>query len=117
VPDIEIAERYFIDRSTVNHIFDEYTKNNDFYYVKPKSGYSRKFTTNDVCIAVRMLANTQAHNVTDIQRQQFPNLHPDTIRKRLATCGLKAYVCHKKPFLFLAYKIKWLEWAKAHQHC
>jgi transposase len=116
VPDSKIAERYSIDRSTVNRIFHKYTENNDFYDVKPKSGRPRKFTTDDVRIAVRMLARTQAHDVADLQRQQFPNLHPDTIRKRLATCGLKAYVRRKKPFLSPAHKERRFQWAKAHQH-
>jgi hypothetical protein len=116
VSDSEIAQRYSVDRSTVNRIFHRYAENPDFYQVKPKSGRPRKFMTNDVRVAVQMLVSTQAHDVMDLQRQRFPDLHPDTIRKRLAACGLKAYVRRKKPFLSPAHKKRRVEWAKAHEH-
>jgi transposase len=115
VPELEIAKRYDVDRSTVNRIFHKYVENGDFYHVKPKTGRPRKFVSQDVRIAVRMLASTQAHDVTDLQRKHFPSIHPDTIRKRLAACGLKAYIRRKKPFLSPAHKKRRLEWAKAHE--
>ena len=99
VSEKEIAEKYSVDRSTVNHIFKKYKETKDFYYTKKKSGHPRKFTAHDVRIATRMLASTKAHDVADLQRQHFPNLHADTIRKRLTKCGLKAYVHRTKPFL------------------
>jgi hypothetical protein len=63
-----------------------------------------------------MLANTAAHDVADLQRQRFPNVHPETIRKRLADCGLKAYVRRKKPYLSAEKKKARLAWAEAHKH-
>jgi hypothetical protein len=81
-----------------------------------KSGHPCKFTTHDVCIAARMLASTRAHDVTDLQRQHFPNLHADMIQKRLTKCGLKAYIRHTKPFLSDVHKKQWLEWAESHAH-
>ena len=92
VSEKEVAERYTVDRSTVNRIFKRNKESKNFYHTKEKSGRPRKFTTHDVRIATRMLASTKAHDVADLQRQHFPNLHPDTIRKRLTKCGLKAYV-------------------------
>jgi len=116
VPVRDIAEKYAIDTSTVHRIAKKYGESKDFYHVKPKSGRPRKFTTKDVRTAVRMLAKTRAHDVADLQRKFFQSLHPDTIRKRLATCGLKAYVRRKKPFLSPAHKEKRLAWAEAHAH-
>jgi transposase len=116
VPEQEVADRYSVDRSTVNWIVKRYEESKDFYHVKEKSGCPHKFTTHDVCIAARMLASTRAHDVTDLQRRHFPNIHADTIRKRLTQSGLKAYVHHTKPFLSDTHKARWLEWAEAHAH-
>ena len=76
-----LPKKYSVDRSTVNRIFKKYKKTKDFYYTKKKSGRPRKFTTHDVRITTRMLASTKAHDVADLQRQHFPNLHADTIGK------------------------------------
>ena len=116
VSEKEVAERYSVDRSTVNRIVKRYEESKDFYHVKKKSGCPHKFTTHDVCITARMLASTQAHDVADLQKQHFPNLHADMIRKRLTKCRLKAYVCRTKPFLSDAHKKQQLEWAEAHAH-
>ena len=75
VPEKEIAEKYSVNRSTVKQIFKKYKETKDFYHTKKKSGCTCKFMTQDVHIAVRMLASMRAHNVTDLQRQHFPNLH------------------------------------------
>ena len=111
VSEKEIAEKYSVDRTTVNQIFKRYKESKDFYHTKMKSGCPHKFTTHDVCIAARMLASIQAHDIADLQRQHFPNLHADMIWKRLTKCGLKAYVRHTKPFLSDAHKKRQLEWA------
>jgi hypothetical protein len=100
VPDSKIAERYSVLHRQIHS----------------QLHLPQIHRTDDIHIAVRMLARTQAHDVADLQRQQFLNLHPNTIRKRLAMCGLKAYICHKKPFLSPAHKERQFEWAKAHQH-
>ena len=63
-----------------------------------------------------MLANTEAHDIADLQRLRFPHVTAETIRKRLADCGLKAYIRRKKPFLSPEKKKKRLEWAEAHKH-
>ena len=111
-----IAEKFHIHRTTVARIYHQHSKFEDYYHVKPKPGRLCKFITHNVCFAARTLANCKAHDVTDLQRQYFPGLHSETIRQRLATCGLKAYVCRKRPFLLQKHKNRRLKWAKAHQH-
>jgi Transposase/Homeodomain-like domain len=116
VSEKEIAEKYSVDRTTVNWIFKRYKESKDFYHTKKKSDCSHKFTTHDVRIAARMLASTRAYDVADLQRQHFPNLHADTIWKRLTKCRLKANVHRTKPFLSDVHKKQWLEWAESHAH-
>jgi transposase len=112
----ELAKRYHLDRSTISRIYRRYHKSEDYYNIKYKTGRPPKFTTLDARQAVRMLANTNAHDVVDLQKKYFPDIHPDTIRKRLGAYGLKAYVRRKKPLLTKAHISKRLEWAKAHAH-
>src|ERR1700729_3692594 len=63
-----------------------------------------------------MLTNTNTHDIVDLQKKYFPDIHADTIQKRLGAYGLKAYVHCKKPILTKAHISKWLEWAQAHAH-
>jgi DDE superfamily endonuclease/Homeodomain-like domain len=117
VSEKEIAEKYSVDRTTVNQIFKRYKESKDFYHIKKESGCPCKFTTHEVCITARMLASTRAaHDVADLQRQHLPNLHADMIQKRLTKCGLKAYIHHTKPFLSNVHKKQQLEWAESHAH-
>jgi transposase len=116
VSEKEIAEKYSVDRTTVNWIFKRYKESKDFYHAKKKTGRPHKFTTHDVHIAARMLASTRAHDVADLQRQHFLNLHANMTRKRLTKCGLKAYVRCTKPFLSNVHKKRQLEWAESHAH-
>jgi hypothetical protein len=63
-----------------------------------------------------MLASTNVHDVSDLQRRYLPHVHPETIRQRLKLCGLKAYVHQSKPLLTAVHKKKRLAWAQAHTH-
>jgi transposase len=110
----EIAEKFGLHRTTVVRIVKKYAKSEAYYDVKPKSGRPRKFKANDVRMAVRALARTDAHDVADLQRKYFPDINAQTIRTRLQACGLRAYVRRTKPFLTEAHKQKRLEWAEAH---
>ena len=53
VSEKEIAEKYSVDRTTVNQIFKRYKESKNFYHTKMKSGHPRKFMTHDVHIAAR----------------------------------------------------------------
>ena len=71
VSEKEVAERYSVDRSTVNQIIKRYKESKDFYYAKEKSGCPHKFTTLDIHIAVRILASTQAHDIANLQKDSI----------------------------------------------
>ena len=59
VSEKEIAERYSVDRSTVNRIFKRYKESKNFYHTKEKSRRPRNFTTHDIRIVTRMLVSTK----------------------------------------------------------
>ncbi|KAG2028584.1 hypothetical protein BDR03DRAFT_1074911, partial [Suillus americanus] len=99
----EIAEKFGLHRTTVLCIIKWYTQTEDYYDIKAKSGRPRKFTPHDVRVAVRALACTEAHDVADLQRKYFPEINAQTIRTRLKTCGLNAYIRRTKPLLTAAH--------------
>ena len=108
------CKKYHLHCSTINRINCRYAKSEDYYNLKQKTGRPSKFTIVDTCQVVRMLANTNAHDITDLQKKYFLDIHPDTIQERLTAFGLKAYICCKKPLLTKAHKQNRLVWAKAH---
>lgn len=110
--DGHIAKKFGIHRTTVKRIFDSCAKTEDYYTIKPKSGRPRLFTSNDTRRAARLLAQGKAHDVADLQRKYFPEINAETIRTRLCTCGLKAYVRRPKPLLTEAHKKRRFEWQK-----
>lgn len=82
--------------------------------MRPKPGCPCKLVTCNICVAIRMLGNNQAHDVADLQRLHFPNVAAEMIRKRLVNCGLKAYIHYRKSYLSPEKKKVCLEWALVH---
>ena len=61
-----------------------------------------------------MLARAQVGNVVELQKECFPNVGAQTIRRRLREQGLVCRVRKSKPFLTPANKEKPRLWALAH---
>lgn len=107
--DADLAKKYHLHHTTISCIYCRYHKTKDYYNTKYKLGCRLKFTTLDACQAVQMLANTNTHDVADLQKKYFPDIHADTIQKRLRAYGLKSYIHCKKPLLTKAPISKQLE--------
>jgi transposase len=75
----EIAKKFRVHCTTVTSIHNRYSKTEDYYAIKHKSGHPRKFLTHDAQYAVRMLASTDSHDVADLQRKYFPDINAETI--------------------------------------
>ena len=110
----KVARKYGLHRTTVMRIHERYAQSEDFHHVTQKPGCKRLFTAHDTCVATCALAAGKAHDVADLQRKFFPSINAQTIHIRLQQCGLKAYVCAKRPLLMAAHKEKRLAWVKAH---
>jgi orotate phosphoribosyltransferase-like protein len=75
----QIADKENVSPSTVSCITNRYAETNDFEAKGTKTGWKPKMTNCDIHLACRMLSTSHACNAMDLQRQFFPNLHPDTI--------------------------------------
>lgn len=71
-----IAIKYDLHRTTVMRIVKRVSVTNDFYHVKPKPGRPLKFNVHDLRVAIRKLASTEAHDVSDLQRNFSPSCTP-----------------------------------------
>ena len=114
IPRPEIAQSLGIHRTTVTRIIQRFEKSGDFYHVNPKTGRPRKFDVRDACVGARMLARAQVANVSELQKECFPDVAAQTIRRRLWEHGLVCHVCKSKPFLTPANREKRRLWALAH---
>ena len=83
IPRPDIACNLNLHRTTVTHILKRYEKSQDFYFVNPKSGRPRIFHECDARVAALVLARTQAANVAELQKEYFPDVGAQTIRRRL----------------------------------
>jgi hypothetical protein len=61
-----------------------------------------------------MLARGEAKNVTEVQKEMFPDVSAQVIHHRLKESGLVCRVRKAKPFISLANKEKRRLWALAH---
>jgi len=95
----QIATKFGIDQSTVGRIWRRYQEDQDFYSIGTKMGRPAKLTDKDAKFAALALARGQAKTAADIQREYFPEVHPDTVRNHLRKTGLEAHIKRKVPYL------------------
>jgi len=114
-PRQDIAKDIGIHRTTVTRILARFEKSADFYHVNPKTGRPRKFEEREARVAARMLARGAAKNVTEVQKEMFPDVSAQVIRRRLKEAGLVCRVRKEKPFISPANKEKRRLWALAHE--
>lgn len=114
-PHQDIAKDIGIHRTTVTRILAHFEKSADFYHVNPKTGRPRKFEEREARVAARMLARGAAKNVTEVQKEMFPDVSAQVIRRRLKEAGLVCWVRKEKPFISPANKEKRRLWALAHE--
>ena len=114
IPRPDIARNIGIHRTTVARIIARFEKSADFYHVNPKTGRPRKFEERDARVAARMLAQGEAKHVTQVQKEHFPDVDAQTIRRRLKESGLVCRVRKTKPYISKANKEKRRLWALAH---
>jgi len=62
-----------------------------------------------------MLVRGVAKNVTEVQKEMFPDVSTQVIRCHLKEAGLVCWVRKAKPFICPANKEKWRLWALAHE--
>jgi len=110
--DREVANKENVNHSTVSRVYTRYGKTRNFYDKRPRTGRPRKLDAYDTRIALQMLANGTAHDVTDLKHKQFPLLSINTVCWQLKRAGLNGRIRRKKPLLRRIHKVKCHRWAR-----
>ncbi|KAG8716700.1 hypothetical protein FRC09_015339, partial [Ceratobasidium sp. 395] len=85
-----VARAVGVDRTTVNRIYRRYLKPRATYPKAIRTGRPRRMTARDDRRALIGLTKLRFGNAAELQREYFPHLHPDTIRRHLRELGLMA---------------------------
>lgn len=101
--------------STVRRQLKKLRQNPDPYYVVPGRGRKRALNERDIRRAAREITSGNQPNATALQRDMFPELSPETMRRYLREIGLNGRVRRKKPMLRQIHKRKRRDWAEEHE--
>ena len=114
IPHSDIAKKLGVHRTTVGRIINRFDESGDFYYVRPKTGRPRVLEMRETRVAARILAKSDAANVTELQKKYFQHVGPQTLRRRLKEGGLVCRVRKAKPYLSPIAKERRRRWALEH---
>lgn len=111
----DIASEIGINVSTVRRQLKKLHQNPNPYYVVPGRGRKRALNERDIRRAAREITSGNQPNATALQRDMFPELSPETMRRYLREIGLNGRVRRKKPMLRRIHKRKRRDWAEEHE--
>jgi transposase len=109
-----VAKVVGVDRTTVNRVHRRYGKPRPSYPQPLRSGRPRKMLPSDDRYAALALTRAKFGNAAQIQREYFPDLHPETIRRHLRELGLMARRRPKVPLLTYKHRRARRTWAVEH---
>ncbi|QRV89723.1 Transposable element Tcb2 transposase [Ceratobasidium sp. AG-Ba] len=104
---------YRIDHTSVGRLWRQHCAGDDIFKIKHSSGRPRKLHHADVHWAALLLARGLVDTAVDIQREYFPHISVDTVRRRLREFGLRAYRRRKVPYLNRTMIRRRFTWARA----
>lgn len=110
----DIGNQLGIDERTASRNYKRMLKTNDPYAPRPYKGRPKILTPHKVRRAKRAILSGTARDATDCQRQLFPTLTPQAVRKMLCAIGLPGRVRRKRPYLKRVHVKTRKEWAAAH---
>ncbi|CEL60454.1 hypothetical protein RSOLAG1IB_12359 [Rhizoctonia solani AG-1 IB] len=113
--DREVAEQVKdVSYATVNRIYNDYLNGKDVMLPRRRSGRPRKMTKPESHWASLLLERGLAKTAVELQREFFPNLSVDTVRRRLRDLSYRSYKRRKVPFLSSKKRTRRLKWARLH---
>src|SRR5215469_14644188 len=110
----DIATQIGIHRTTVGRILTCFKKSEDPYFVNPKKGCPQKLKERETRLAARMLAKTEAANVTELTKKALPNISCHTLGRALKKYGLVCRVRKSRPYISKPNQEKRRLWAMSH---
>ncbi|QRW16629.1 Transposable element Tcb2 transposase [Rhizoctonia solani] len=103
-----------IHPSTISRICKRYCKTRSFYSSNSKAGRPRVLKHADARFAMLQMARTRGSSVAKIQREYFPEVSANTVRRCLRKLGIYAYARRRVPFLNSHHQRGRLAWATDH---
>ena len=97
---------------TVSKLWRGHLKGHNIFKIRHSTGRPRKFSHSDARWAALLIARELAKTAADIQRDYFPHISADTIRRRLRELDLRVYKRRKRPFLPYRAKQRRFWWAR-----
>ncbi len=108
----EVAKVTGYHQSTVSRVYEKYHTTHDFYHTAPRSGRPRKFTSRDDHLAVRKIRSGAARDATHLQREWFPHVTAQTVRRHLRDLGLPGRRRRRKFYLTRSHIKSRKQWAQ-----
>lgn len=106
-----IAHRFNITRNTVYNIVNRFRRTKSCY-PQLKAGRPAKLSKQDRKYAVLLLDRGHTHNVAELQREHFQNVHPITLRRALRKEGLVSAIRRRVPYLSTRHRNVRRVWAE-----
>src|SRR5687767_2912630 len=103
-----------ISTSTINRIYKKYANKENYYDVGHPTGRPKKLTERDGRYTVRVLGEGKAANATDLQRNFFPEVSVDTVKRELRQHSLEPHKKAEVPFIRTDNLPKRKKWATEH---
>ncbi|CAK5263733.1 unnamed protein product [Mycena citricolor] len=107
-----LTSRHNISDSQIYQIERDYTEKENYYDKGHCSGCPAKLRPRDVRNAVCHLSNQSINNATQLQREFFPEVSVQTVKRGLHAIGLQAHICCVVPFIpkhNLRVRMQWAE--------
>ena len=109
-----LPDRHNITKRQINRIFVRYGDKENYYSVGHSSGRPRKLTPRDTRVALRHLANCDAHDASDLKRLYFPEVSVATLKRALRREGLGSHIRRTVPFISKKHLHVRKKWAEEH---
>ena len=111
----DIAKEFGINRSTACRVFTKYAQSQNYYAPITGRGRPRKMDSKDRLLAARRIRGGFAADATDLQRQEFPDISPETVRRELRSIGLYGRRRRRKFLLMKRHVRNRRKWARDHE--
>jgi transposase len=101
--------------TTVNKVYRDYRAGRDIFAPKPRSGRPRVLGTRSAQYGALVLSRGLVQSASDLQREFFPDVSVDTVRRRLKELGWRAYRRRRVPHLTTKRQRRRLVWGHEHR--
>lgn len=108
----EVRRKLGIDHATAGNIYKHAKAGYSCYYYAPKSERPSAISEAERRIAARKVRSGVIPNAVELQKEMFPDVCVEAVRRALKDKGLGAYRCRRKYALLAAHAAARRKWAR-----